>query len=71
MKDVNEMIASGELKNVISGTSSDNYIQFVIKHPEEPRVITFTRLAEMAITGYATSDEVQLLANAILSMRRY
>lgn len=68
--EVNEMIANGSIKNVMSGPTPDNFITLSVKDPESAKLITYERLEEMARTGYATSDEIQLLSRAILKMAR-
>lgn len=69
---VNEMIANGTLVNHIGGNLSDQMVTITIKNPDNHKVIPIERLQEMAKTGYATSDEVQTIAKAILMMaRRY
>lgn len=69
---VQEMIANGTLVNRISGNLSDQMVTITIKNPDNHKVIPIERLQEMAKTGYATSDEVQTIAKAILMMaRRY
>lgn len=69
---VQEMIANGTLVNRISSNLSDQMVTITIKNPDTHKVIPIKRLQEMAKTGYATSDEVQTIAKAILMMaRRY
>ena len=69
---VQEMIANGTLVNRISCDLSDQMVTISIKNPDTHKVIPIERLQEMAKTGYASSDEVQTIAKAILMMaRRY